>query len=138
MNTQLQRMTYLIGILCAVLLGCTLSNNVPPPTPTPDFPSVQFRAPLNNATVIEGTEILFDLVATYQKAGIERVELVIDTQPHNQAQPTETNVPVFATQMNWLATGVGKHIIIAQAFGKDGIPGVEASIVVEVLSRSSN
>ncbi|MFZ4828661.1 MAG: Ig-like domain-containing protein [Phototrophicaceae bacterium] len=138
MNTQLRRMICLVGMLCAVLLGCTLSNNVPPPSPTPDFPSVQFISPLNNATVIEGTELLFDMVATYQTAGIERVELVIDTQPHNQAKPTESSVPVFATQMNWLAAGVGKHIITAQAFGKDGMPGAEASIVIEVLSRSGN
>lgn len=138
MNTQLRRTYYLIGILCGVLLGCTLSTNVPPPSPTPDFPSVSFIAPLNNATVIEGTEILFDLVATYQQAGIERVELVIDTQPHNQAQPDGESVPVFAAQMNWLAAGVGKHIITAQAFGNDGIPGAETSIVIEVLSRSGS
>ncbi len=66
-----------------------------------------------------------------------KVELRVDDQPLQNASPVESDaVPLFTVEMNWLAEGVGLHILQATAFRLDGTPSNPALINVNVTPAS--
>jgi hypothetical protein len=124
-------------LLIASLAGCTLALGTPTPVPTPDAPFIEFQTPVNNARVIEGTDLTIDLVASDLGKGVARVTLDIDGAPHQQSTPEiSPEVPVFTVRMNWVASGVGLHSFTATAYRTDGRSSPPATIVVEVVARS--
>lgn len=127
-------------MLAALLLcGCTLSQNTPTPAPTPDAPHVEFRAPLNGSTVVEGNELMVELLATDPGAGVARVELLVDDLKHQEGKPeVSAAVPTFTVMMNWQARGVGLHSLTAVAYREDGSASPPAIIVVSVLPKSGS
>ena len=95
---------------------------------------MEFSFPLNNSTVIEGSELTMELLATDTGAGVAQVELLADDLPHQEARPqVGYAVPAFTVTMNWLARGVGRHSFTATAYRADGTASPPAVIVVEVL-----
>lgn len=129
----------LISILLGVfiLAGCNLiSSEEITPIPTPDIPQTEILSPSNNRQVVEGTEFDIDIVAHDENPGIARVELFIDGESINEASPVDDEiVPVFRVTMNWLAQGIGLHVIEAAAYRPDGTRGDAAVINIEVLPR---
>ena len=129
-------------LLAFSLIACTLAGSgqtVPPPSPTPDLPTVRFLYPENNAQVYEGTDLTLDLLAE-DGVGVRRVELFVDSlsdaEPFNSATPPAIMPEKrFRVEMNWLAAGVGRHQITAKAYRADNTPGDETTIVVEVIPR---
>ena len=128
-------MRQLLVILTALLLcGCTLSQATPTPLPTPDAPQVEFRAPLNGSTVVEGNELTIELLASDAGTGVARVELLVDDVSHQEGKPAvSAAVPTFTVVMNWRARGVGLHSLTAVAYREDGRASPPAIIVVSVL-----
>src|SRR5262245_61526565 len=99
------RFVRLIALFVVLLLvsGCNLSTTPPTAIPTPDLPRVEFQQPINGATVVEGSDLTIDLVATDAAAGIVRIELLIDDLPYREGT-TENGfpVPTFHVLLNWL------------------------------------
>lgn len=127
-----------LWICIGLLSACTLTDSPPTLTPTPDLPSVSFQFPENRSQVFEGTDLTLDLVARDNTQGIARIELLVDTQPLQEATPIGGEaVPVFRVEMNWLAQGIGNHILTATAYRADGTPSDETNIVLEVIPRSA-
>jgi hypothetical protein len=127
-------MTALLGVL--LVSGCNLSTTPPTVIPTPDLPRVDFQEPVNGATIVEGSELTIDLVATDATAGIVRIELLVDDLPYREGTTEyELPVPTFHVLLNWLAQGVGRHVLTAIAYRPDGTPSDETRILVEVLPR---
>lgn len=127
----------ILGLLL-LLSACNLSTTPPTVIPTPDLPRVEFQEPINGATIVEGSELTIDMVASDETAGIVRIELLIDDQPYREGAPDEeTPVPTFRVLMNWLADGVGRHVLTAVAYRPDGTPSDERSIIIEVLPRTT-
>jgi len=131
-----------ILLMAWVLSSCTLALGTPTPLPTPDAPVIEFQTPANNARVIdnarviEGTDLTIDLVASDSGAGVARVTLDIDGAPHQQSTPEiSPEVPVFTVRMNWVAAGVGLHSLTATAYRTDGRSISPTTIVVEVVPR---
>ncbi len=121
-------------ILVLLLCGCNLRQGTLTPIPTPDVPHIEFRYPLNNSTVIEGSELTLELLATDAGAGVARVELLVDDLPHQEGKPQiSPAVATFTVTMNWLAQGVGQHSFTALAYRQDGATSPPAMIIVEVL-----
>jgi hypothetical protein len=130
----------LLVVLAALLLcGCNLSQVAPTPPPTPDAPHVEFRAPLNGSTVVEGHELTVELLATDPGNGVARVELLVDDLSHQEGKPeVSTAVPTFTVIMNWQAQGVGLHSLTAVAYRQDGSASPPTMIVVSVLPESGS
>jgi hypothetical protein len=130
----------LILLVVVLLLGsaCNLSTTPPTAIPTPDLPRVEFQQPANGATIVEGSELTIDLVATDARAGIVRIELLVDDLPYREGT-TENGLPVptFHVLLNWLAQGVGRHVLTAIAYRPDGTPSDEMRILIEVLPRTT-
>lgn len=117
-------------IACLLLCGCNLITQAA--TPTPAVPTIGFQFPVNNVSVVEGTDLQIGLLAQ-DSVGIARVELLVDGQPHQEASPVEAEaVPVFTVEMNWLAEGVGLHALEATAYRLDGTASTPALINVDV------
>jgi hypothetical protein len=115
-------------------MACNLSTTQPTPLPTPDLPRTEILAPANNARVVEGTEFEFDVVGRDDTLGIAKLELRIDETTVHEVMPTEGGaVPVFRATMNWLAAGVGLHVVEAVAYRPDGTTGDAALINIEVV-----
>ncbi|MBI5669576.1 MAG: Ig-like domain-containing protein [Chloroflexi bacterium] len=128
----------LLTALLSLLAACNLQQGTPPPLPTPDAPRVEFRAPLNGSTVVEGSELMVELLATDSSAGVARVELLVDDLPHQEGKPqVSVTVPTFTVVMNWQAQGVGLHSLTAVAYRQDGTASAPAVIVITVLPDSS-
>jgi len=124
---------------CALLLllaACNLGVDAQAtPVPTPDIPTVEILSPVNNQQVREGIMFDLDIVGRDPGAGIERIELFIDDQKINEATPLEAEaVAVFRVTMNWLAQGVGRHVVEAIAYRADGTPSDPFTISIEVLA----
>jgi hypothetical protein len=130
---------YLAGVLFLVsLVSCNLAvQEAATPAPTPDMPRVEFLYPSSGSSVIEGTDMTIDLIAHDETAGITRIELLLNGLRLREA-PTESGVPlpVFRAEMNWMAQGVGLHIMTAIAYRADGTASHEADITLEVLARN--
>lgn len=125
--------------LLVLLLGavaCNLQVGTPTPFPTPDLPRVEFQAPANNDSFLEGTDLTIALMAVDAGPGIARIELLVDDLPHSDATPeVSASVPVFTVTMNWLAEGVGYHSLTAIAYRADGIPSPPVTIAVLITER---
>lgn len=136
MITDMMR-RYVIGLLlCCLCVGmasaCNLTASTPPPTP--DLPTVRFVAPANNARVLQGTDLTVDIFAEDSAVGIARVEFRVDGAPVGDGGPPQFGVETrFRVQMNWLAQGIGAHVLSAIAYRPDGTPSDETFIVVEVV-----
>jgi len=132
----------LVLVLALLASGCTLIGESIPTTPTPDRPTVTFLYPPNNAQVFEGTDLTIELLAQDDTAGIERVELFLDDisdEPLRTARPVDNaTVPVFRVEMNWLASGIGRHQLTARTYRLDGTPSDEETILIEVISRADS
>ena len=130
----------MLRVLTLVLLfaatACNLQVGAPTPFPTPDLPRVEFQAPANNDSFVEGTDLTIALVASDAGLGIARIELMVDDLPHSEATPEVSEaVPVFTVTMNWLAEGVGYHSLTATAFRPDGIPSPPVTIAILITER---
>jgi hypothetical protein len=131
---QIHRISFLSLLLPVLLSACNLTAATPTPVPTPDIPRVDIREPANNRQVVEGVEFDIDIVARDEGAGISRVELLVDGELLNDAQPVEaTAVDVFRVTMNWLARDPGLHVLEAIAYRPDGTASDPAIINIEVL-----
>ena len=129
----------LLALILAALCACNLAAGTPTPIPPRDAPRISYQFPQNGSTVIEGTDLRVDLVAEDDKAGVARVELLVDDLQHQEGRPIEAiSVPVFAVTMNWLAQGVGLHSLTAIAYRADGTASDPAVIQVLVLQREQN
>src|SRR5690606_14157895 len=97
----MKKAVLLIWLLGAV--ACNLQVGTPTPFPTPDLPRVEFQAPANNDSFVEGTDLTIALVASDDGPGIARIELMVDDLPHSEVTPEVSEaVPVFTVTMNWL------------------------------------
>lgn len=134
--------TLTLAALAILLAGCTLIGESLPITPTPALPQVEFLFPDNNAQVFQGTDLTLDILATDPTGGIARVDLFVDTpsdgEPYQQSSPVAAEaVPTFRTEMNWLATGIGRHQFVAKAYRTDGTPSDETILIIEVIPRQT-
>ncbi|MGB7337309.1 MAG: Ig-like domain-containing protein [Phototrophicaceae bacterium] len=122
--------------LILLLAGCNLGTSDVTAVPTPDLPSVEILSPANNQQVIIGVDFNFDIVARDSTAGIALVELYVDDALINFSTPVDAaSVPIFRTEMNWQASGIGRHIIAVIAYREDGTPSDPARLTIEVLER---
>lgn len=129
----------LIGLLLLVA-GCNLTNE-PQPTPTapPPMPEIEFLFPANEATVVEGTDLDIELLASDEGIGIARVEFLVDEAVINERGPDiSAAVPLFTVRMNWLAQGQGRHTLSAIAYRPDGTASDMETILVNVLPPDSD
>lgn len=128
-----------------VLSGCTLTDGVQPSPPNPL--TVEFLYPLDNTSVLEGTDLQIRVLAQVAaqvaaqdaaqdaNGGVARVELRVDDLLHQQGSPVEReSVEVFTVEMNWIAQGVGLHALTATAFRLDGTSGTPVTIRVNVIA----
>lgn len=123
-----------LSLMTLFLSGCNLVAGTLTPTPVPDVPTIQFQTPENSSTFVEGTDIQIELVAQDSIGdGVARIELFVDDRLVQQATPQVSSaVPVFTVNMNWLARGIGLHVISAVAYRSDGTPSTPANIRVLV------
>lgn len=127
-----RRAIHIMLLALLLLVGCNLAPATP--VPTPDLPTIEIIAPLNNATVLEGFDLTIDIVARDNGRGVARIELLIDDFVVDEFRPVERiEEPVFRVETNWVAEGIGKHRLSAIAYRSDGARSDEFSIVVEVL-----
>ena len=130
--------TLILMLILALLSACNLATTPPTAIPTPDLPRVDFEQPANGATVVEGSELTIDLVASDETQGIARIELLVDDLNYREGTPeNDVPVPTFRVLMNWLAQGVGRHVLTAIAYRPDGTRSDERSILIEVLPRET-
>ncbi len=127
----------LVLLLCSGLLAaCNLAKPTATPLPTPDIPQVKILSPANNQQVVEGFDFDLDISAFDRSGGIQRIELYVDEVLINTSQPVNGPVPIFRVIMNWLAQGVGRHLIAAVAYRADETPSDRDTITLEVIPRS--
>lgn len=124
-------------LICVLLViaGCNLTNEpIPTATPAPPMPEVQFLFPANEATVVEGTDLDIELLASDEGIGIARIEFLVDEEVINERGPEiSAAVPLFTVRMNWLAQGQGRHTLSAIAYRPDGTASDIETILVNVL-----
>lgn len=128
--------TLLICLLVMLAVaGCNLTNEAQPTaTPPPPMPKVEFLYPANEATVVEGTDLDVELLASDEGIGIARIELLVDEEIINERGPdVSAAVPLFTVRMNWLAQGQGRHTLSAIAYRPDGTASDIETILVNVL-----
>ncbi len=131
-------MRFAIGlvVLLTILCGCNLqSADSITPMPTPDLPRIEILAPANNARIIVGTEFNFDIVARDETAGIGKIELHINDQFIQSAEPPEGSVGVFRVQMNWVASTEGSVLVEAIPYRANGTQGDPARLVLDVVKQ---
>lgn len=128
-------MRKLLICILLVVAGCNLTNEPEPTaTPAPPMPEVQFLFPANEATVVEGTDLDIELLASDEGIGIARVEFMVDEVVINERGPEiSAAVPLFTVRMNWLAQGQGRHTLSAIAYRPDGAASDIETILVNVL-----
>jgi hypothetical protein len=98
------------------------------------MPKVEFLYPANEATVVEGTDLDIELLASDEGIGIARVEFLVDEEVLNERGPdVSAAVPLFTVRMNWLAQGQGRHTLSAIAYRPDGTASDIETILVNVL-----
>ena len=129
----------LILLLCLGLLtACSLAQPTPTPLPTPDIPQVEILSPANNQQVLEGIDFDLDILAADSSSGIQKIEMYVDEVLINTAQPAAGPAPIFRVTMNWLARGLGFHVIHAIAYRPDETPSDESRITLEVIPRPTD
>jgi hypothetical protein len=123
-------------LLPFLLAACNLQQGTSTPLPTPDVPVVEFLSPVNGSSVVEGTDLTIELVATDAGAGVARVQLLVDDLPHQEGTPVDSAaVPTFTVTMNWLADGQGFHSLTAVAYRSDGSASLPTVISIQVVAR---
>jgi len=123
-----------IGLIIA-LTGCNLGAPQATPVPTPDIPTVEILAPPNNQQVFDGTNFDIDILARDASQGIKRIELYVDETLINESTVVSGTQPQYRVTMNWLAQGVGFHVISAVAYREDDTRSDEFLINLEVIPR---
>lgn len=119
----------IIGIF--LLSSCTLDAT---PVPTPDLPRVQFVAPPNNSRVVNNTDLTIDLFAQDSTVGIAKIELYADGGLVKEASLPNYDVQAdFRVQINWLASGLGFHVLSAIAYRPDGTRSDETFLSIEIV-----
>lgn len=118
-----------------VSVGCNLGTPQATPVPTPDIPTVQILAPPNNAQVVEDTDFDIDILGVDQSQGIAKIELYVDGTLINDSTTTDT-LPQYRVTMNWLAQGIGLHVVSAIAYRADEARSDETLINIEVVPRN--
>lgn len=119
----------IIGIF--LLSSCTLDAT---PIPTPDLPRVQFVAPPNNSRVVNNTDLTIDLFAQDSTVGIAKIELYADGGLVKEASLPNYGVQAdFRVQINWLASGLGFHVLSAIAYRPDGTRSDETFLSIEIV-----
>ena len=136
-NNRTRKMVLLcfaLTLFALLLSACTLTEQ----STTPSIPTVEFLYPLDNTTVLAGTDVQIQVLARDEDgAGIARVELLVDDQPHQQGTPVERpSVLVFTVEMNWLAEGEGLHALTATAYREDGTSSAPITIRLSVISAT--
>ena len=128
-------MRKLLILVILLVAGCNLTNEpLPTATTPPPMPEVRFLYPANEATVVEGTDLDIELLASDEGIGITRVEFLVDEEVVNERGPdVSAAVPLFTVRMNWLASGQGRHALSAVAYRPDGTASDVETIVVNVL-----
>lgn len=129
----------MFGLVLCLLSACNLVAGTPTPTAIPDVPIVEFQYPVNDSSVVEGTDVQIQLLAQDALGeGVARVELLVDDQPHQEGTPVVSSaVPVFTVEMSWIAEGLGLHSMSAVAFRPDGTSGPPATIRILVLPEET-
>ena len=127
----------LLFLIGWVVTACNLGTPPPTPVPTLDNPTVEFLSPPNNASIIEGNELVFDIVARDAGSGVFRIELIVDEVLINEAFSQQGATGVFRVEMNWLAQSPGIHAIEAIAYREDGTRSPEALLTIEVIPQDN-
>lgn len=126
----------LLLALMLVMSGCNLGTPQQTPVPTPDIPTVQILTPPNNAQVIDGTDFDIDILAIDESQGIFKIELYVDGELINDNIAVGGTLPQYRVTMNWLAKGVGFHVVSVIAFRQDDTRSDEVVINIEVIPRN--
>lgn len=128
------RFKQLIVIVVSVFIGITGCTLDATPAPTPDLPRVQFVAPPNNSRVVNHTDLTIDLYAHDRTMGIAKIELYADGSLVKEASLPNYGVQTdFRVQVNWLASGLGFHVLSAIAYRPDGTRSDETFLSIEVV-----
>lgn len=131
-----RRILIRISVL-TVIVACNLAQPQPTLLPTPNIPTVEIIDPPNNVQVIDGTEIVIDVVGRDASIGVSKIELLVDGSNVNNVSPFDNvAAPVFRAQISWVAVGEGFHILEAVAYRPDGQRSDSALINIEVLPES--
>jgi hypothetical protein len=127
------------ALIICVLCACNLVAGTLTATPPPNIPTVEFQYPINDSSVVEGSDVQIQLLAQDSIGeGVARVELLVDDQSLQQGVPLISSaVPVFTVEMNWLAEGVGLHSLSAIAFRPDGTASDPAIIRILVVPEEA-
>jgi len=126
----------LMVMLIAIMSGCNLGTPQETPIPTPDIPTVQILAPPNNAQVIDDTDFDIDILGVDPSQGIAKIELYVDGELINENSAVDGALPQYRVTMNWLAKGVGFHVVSVIAFREDNTRSDEVVINIEVVPRN--
>ena len=123
-------------LLIFLVAGCNLGTPQETPVPTPNIPTVQILSPPNNAQVIDGTDFDIDILAIDESQGIYKIELSVDGELINDNTAVGGALPQYRVTMNWLAQGVGFHVVSVVAYRADDIRSDETLINIEVIPRN--
>ncbi len=126
-----------LSALMMALCACNLGVPSATPVPTPDIPTVEILAPPNNAQVFEDTDFPIDIVGRDATVGVDKIELYVDENLINESVKTDGAVPVYRVTMNWLAKGVGFHVVSVISYREGGLRSDEAIINLEVVPRTN-
>lgn len=122
-----------IVALLSLLSACNLGTPSVTPIPTPDLPQVDILDPPNMRQVVEGVDFTIDIVAR-DTQGVARIELYVDGELVNTATPfANMTEPILRVEMNWLARGVGLHVLEAVAYRADNTPSDPTLITIDVI-----
>ena len=134
--TQKHPLWIVLVVLMTALCACNLGTPSATPVPTPDIPTVEILAPPNNAQVIENTDFPIDIVGRDTTVGVDKIELYVDETLINESVKTDGAVAAYRVTMNWLAKGIGLHVISAIAYREGGLRSDESIINIEVIARN--
>jgi hypothetical protein len=128
--------TVILATIILFMTGCNLGTPQATPVPTPDIPTIEILSPPNNAQVIEDTDFDIDILAKDASQGIQKIELYVDGALINDNIAEGGTVPQYRVTMNWLAQGVGLHVLSVIAFRADGTQSDEVVINIDVIPRT--
>lgn len=123
-------------VLMTGVSACNLGTPSATSVPTPDIPSVEILSPPNNVQVIENTDFPIDIVGRDNSVGVDKIELYVDETLINESVKTDGAVPAYRVTMNWLAKGIGFHVISVISYREGGLRSDEVIINIEVIARS--
>jgi len=138
MYGRLSRFGGLLFIVMLSITGCNLGESASTPVPTLDIPRVEILFPANNVQVAEGFDLTIDVFAEDATNGISRIVVTVDDILLREAsvQGDRPVLPQFRIETNWVASGIGRHLVTAIAYRLDGTQSDEATIVIEVVPNT--